>query len=980
MSDTMRPQNFSQFMEGLLNEYAEEETALGLPRLLRMGQEGGITVLPGQNPENLLGPAAGPHTQLAGGIVTAYLAGGRYFELKTVQKLYGKALGINKPCIYALDEGYNSEWSSEFSPEQALAEYIRAYYAICLLSREWYLGRPDGFIFNISVGYDLAGIKSAAVDSFIEGAKNASSTEAWRECTQWAQANLHRFDRVDAAFLASISPRLSTSVTLSTLHGCPAGEIEAIAAYLLEKKGLHTFIKCNPTLLGARFVSRVLHRFGYSLRTDPRHFKDDLQMEQALPMFGRLKALGMEKGLVFGLKLSNTLPVVNNDKLLDAPELYLSGPPLYPLTVNLAAKLAENSGGELPISYCGGLDAENAPGLLRAGLYPLTCATILLKPGGYTRLTDIAEACAGIMPPPHINIKLLKELAARSLSDGHYHKLGLSGKKNGGKLPLEDCGGAPCSMACPFTQDIPAYLRAFNRQDELLAAHIIRGRNTLPSITGYICPHRCEGFCRRANYDEPLQIRSCKRIAIEDAEITFYQAKYLPKKEEALVKGRFAENLPPALLGRAAVVGAGPAGLSTAYLLRRGGYKVDVYERAEKTGGLPRQVIPAFRLPDEALVRDLKALEDPDIAYFCGQEIENPAELLQRYTVVVLATGASLPGCLHLEYGESINALDFLREAKQSPHTLDVGCSVAVVGGGNTAIDAARTALRLPGVVEAHIVYRRSRALMPAEAEELALALTEGVQLHPLALPVGIQDAVLNCEYMRLSLPGPDGRREPRPLGKFFDLPVDTLVAAVGEQVDSEYYRRAGLALDKNGLPRLDENLQSSIPRLYVAGDGKAGPATVAQAIADAWRIAGAVTGLKPPTIEKDERAAAAARRRKVRKATETMEPGRCLSCDLACECCVDVCPNRANRVLTLNGKRQILHMDALCNECGNCAVFCPYEGAPYRDKPTFFATREGFAASANPGIVFDNKGSVISRGLPEKTAKELAAALKPEI
>jgi putative selenate reductase len=226
---------------------------------------------------------------------------------------------------------------------------------------------------------------------------------------------------------------------------------------------------------------------------------------------------------------------------------------------------------------------------------------------------------------------------------------------------------------------------------------------------------------------------------------------------------------------------------------------------------------------------------------------------------------------------------------------------------------------------------------------------------------------------MRLSQAGPDGRRLPRPLGKYFDLPVDTLVAAVGEQVDGDYYRRAGLAVDKNGLPLLDENLQSSIPHLYVAGDGKAGPATVAEAIGDAWKIAQAVAGLAPPAVAVDEGALAAARRREARPAAQTAEPGRCLSCDLLCECCVDVCPNRANRALPLAGKRLIVHLDALCNECGNCNLFCPYEGAPYRDKPTLFANREDFAASTNPGLVLDGGALACWRGLPEELAIELA-------
>ena len=206
--------------------------------------------------ETPLGVAAGPHTQLAQNIVASYVAGSRFFELKTVQVMDGEELSkcVNKPCIVAQDECYNCEWSTELEVPQAFAEYVKAWFACHLIAREYGLGSPDGFVFNMSVGYDLEGIKSPKVDAYIEGMKDASGSEGWNECRTRALANLDKFEHVDAAFVESIPARISNSITESTLHGCPPAEIERIATYLITEKGLNTYIKCNPTLLGYEFA------------------------------------------------------------------------------------------------------------------------------------------------------------------------------------------------------------------------------------------------------------------------------------------------------------------------------------------------------------------------------------------------------------------------------------------------------------------------------------------------------------------------------------------------------------------------------------------------------------------------------------------------------------------------------------------------------------------------------------------------------
>ena len=190
--------------------------------------------------------------------MASYVAGSRFFELKTVQKLDGEDLPVSKPCIKADDECYNCEWSTELYVPQAFDEYVKAWFACKVLAREYGLGSPDGFQFNMSVGYDLDGIKTEKIDRFIEGMKDASETAVFKECRQWLLDNLDRFEKVSREDVEAISPNVCNCATLSTLHGCPPQEIERIARYLIEEKKVHTFIKCNPTLLGYEYARKIM--------------------------------------------------------------------------------------------------------------------------------------------------------------------------------------------------------------------------------------------------------------------------------------------------------------------------------------------------------------------------------------------------------------------------------------------------------------------------------------------------------------------------------------------------------------------------------------------------------------------------------------------------------------------------------------------------------------------------------------------------
>ena len=398
MSDRMTPIPFGNLMNWILKEH-KKGAIFGVRRPFVADPSHTYEIF-GRKLETPFGPAAGPHTQLAQNIVASYVAGSRFFELKTVQKLDGEDLPVNKPCIKADDECYNCEWSTELYVPQAFDEYVKAWFACQVVAKEYGLGAMDGFQFNMSVGYDLEGIKLEKIDKFIEGMKDASETAVFKECRQWLLDNADLFEKVTKEDIEGISPEVCNCATLSTLHGCPPQEIERIARYLIEEKKVHTFIKCNPTLLGYEYARDMMDSMGYDyVAFGDFHFKDDLQYSDAVPMLERLQALAGEKGLEFGVKITNTFPVDVKAGELPSEEMYMSGKSLYPLSMSVAMKLAKDFGGKLRISYSGGADYFNIKDIVDAGIWPVTMATTMLKPGGYQRLEQIGQIFANHVTP-----------------------------------------------------------------------------------------------------------------------------------------------------------------------------------------------------------------------------------------------------------------------------------------------------------------------------------------------------------------------------------------------------------------------------------------------------------------------------------------------------------------------------------------------------------------------------------------------------
>ena len=951
MSDIMRPMPFAHLMNWILSEYKAQGSIFGVSKLVKHDNGKALPIFE-EKIESPYGPAAGPHTQLAQNIVAAYAAGSRFFELKTVQIMDGDELSkcVAKPCITAADECYNCEWSTELYVPQAYDEYVKAWFACKLLARELELGDPNGFVFNMSVGYDLAGIKSEKIDKYIEGMKDASATAVWQECMDWALANLDKFQKVDEAYVKAITPKVSNSITESTLHGCPPDEIERIATYLITEKNLNTYVKCNPTLLGYEFARKTLDGLGFDyIAFDDHHFVEDLQWADAVPMFQRLMKLTAERGLEFGVKLTNTFPVDVKAGELPSEEMYMSGRSLYPLSLSLAGKLAREFGGKLRISYSGGADYHNIKDLFDAGIWPITMATTLLKSGGYQRFSQIGGLLMDIPYTPWGGVDPAKVdgMVQAFVSDHHYQKpmKPIPSRKVDKKVPLIDCFSAPCRNGCPIEQDIPAYLMRVNAGQYEEALQIITHRNALPFITGTICSHRCQDKCMRNAYEESVYIRTQKLKAAEGG-----FAALLPKlKPGAPVAGK-----------KVAVIGGGPAGMSAAYFLGRSGVDVTIFERKDSLGGIVRHVIPAFRISDEAIDNDVRLMNAMGVKVELNTEVKDVQALFGKgYTHVILATGAWHKGSAGMEYGEEMNVIQFLEAAKKNPGSLNLGKHVVVIGGGNTAMDAARAAKRIAGVEQVSLVYRRTKRYMPADQEELELALEDGVEFQELLAPVGVKDGVLTCHVMELGAPDASGRRSPVDTGRVATVPADTVITAVGEKVDTGLYTANGLEVDKRGKAVVNPaTLESSVRNVFVIGDGMKGPGTVVEAIADATRAARAIQDFDVDAyVEKNvnpDYQKPLAKRGDLCSDCKSCEDIRCLGCATVCETCTEVCPNRANVAIAVPGmrQRQIVHVDGMCNECGNCATFCPYDSRPYKDKFTLFWSEGDFANSENQGFL----------------------------
>lgn len=995
MADIMRPIPFRNLVERVVGELRNQKSIFGISydEFYQDRREHSVPVFE-QYCSMPLGPAAGPHTQLAQNIITSYLVGARFIELKTVQIM--DTLEIAKPCIDARDEGYNAEWSTEYTIPKAFDEYLKAWLVVHMLQCCQDKGEftAPSFIFNMSVGYNLEGIKQERMQWYIDSMMDCSGVPSFeeykRELEKMLDEGLFRgtvyegLEEKVKAMLPRISSHISPNVTISTMHGCPPKEIEAICSYMLAEKHLDTFVKLNPTLLGYDAVREILDRLGYSyigLRRET--FTKDLQYQDAVSMLSRLIALAKGEKKVFGVKLTNTLGSVNDQGVLPGDEMYMSGRTLLPISTSVARLLSHEFDGTLPISYSGGANAHTIRDIFETGIRPITLATDLLKPGGYLRMKQLAEilSASDAWDMKRIDLERLDALSEKAKDPEYLVNKDFRGRdraKTGTPLPLVDCYVAPCVAACPIHQDIPEYIQLMGAGEKAQALSVILEKNALPNITGWICDHRCQLHCTRMDYEGAIQIREIKRLAAEEGREEYLSTIWKRPEEPTDI--------------RAAVIGAGPAGLSSALFLARAGFDVSLFEREKTAGGVVRQVIPEFRIPEEIVQRDVDFILSHGIkAHFGVPAVETTVDSLKArgFDYLFYATGAEKERGLKISgNGRTMDAIEYLAALKAG-NAPQLGENVAVVGGGNTAMDAARALAKSGKRVT--VIYRRSLNEMPADREEYRLALEDGISFIFLANPSDLTDGVLTLRKMALGEPDASGRRRPVETGEVETISCDAIVAAVGELPHSERLSALGLALNEKGYPLSDESRG-----IYVVGDMASGPSTVVRCMASARKavdecIASINEEVEDNTEEElpeltkndmDELSRAEdlffseLRSKKHHICTglspvsgdelSKREASRCIECSYLCNKCTEVCPNRANVALDMRSYGffenpfQILHLDAYCNECGNCETFCPHDGGPYLGKFTLFSRMDDFENSTNSGFFVDGESIML--------------------
>jgi putative selenate reductase len=962
----------------------------------------------GQELETPVGVASGPHTQMSQNIISSWLTGARYIELKTVQIL--DEIDVTKPCIDMKHEGYNCEWSQELKLDESFNEYLNAWIMIHILkdSFGWNRAGEAGFIFNMSVGYNMEGIMSKTVQRFLDRMTN---------CPYEKNEKIEKLGKIYPKIKEiDIPDKMTDNITISTMHGCPPDEIEKIARYFIEERKLDTTIKLNPTLLGPDRLRDILNkRLGFDVVVPDEAFGHDLKYDDGLKLIKTLLESARKNGVTFNLKLTNTLESLNTK--LDLPEnekmLYMSGRPLHPISINLAAILQKEFNGELDISFAAGVDFFNITEVLKCGLTPVTVCSDVLKPGGYGRITgylenieksfdnakSIKEYIIKSSKKDDLNqaiIYNLEKYAQKVLTEPYYKKdkFFYDSVKTERKLEFFDCAKAPCMSACPAGQEIPRYIDYAAKGEIEKAYKTILATNPFPNVQGRVCDHMCQTKCARINYDEPLKIRDIKKYIADNAD-DFNFTNFVRASSNGL---------------KVSIIGGGPSGLSCAYFLALEGFEVEIFEAKGFLGGMAADAIPLFRLDEKFLKKDIDRILSLGVKIKIDFKVNSQLfeNIREKSNYIYIAVGAQKSMPLSISGIDSkgvYDQLSFLGKVRRC-EKVEIGDDVIVIGGGNSAIDAARAAKRIVGDNgKVTILYRRTKNEMPCDQDELIEALDEGIELIELAAPEEVISEngtvkELKASKMKLGELDKSGRRKPIKIkNSEFVIKTDTIITAIGQKVILDFYPEKELKFNP-------KTYETGLENVFAGGDAARGASSLINAIGDGKAVAFNIlekAGKTPqinispkddrmPDYDPDYKGLQIKQTKRFSaikledSASVAAEAARCLQCDLMCNVCTTVCPNRANiyykteplslpveiavkqgenieiklkEIKNIKQKFQIINIGDFCNECGNCATFCPSSGAPYKDKPKFHITKESFD-NAEFGFYFADESHMI--------------------
>jgi len=481
---------------------------------------------------------------------------------------------------------------------------------------------------------------------------------------------------------------------------------------------------------------------------------------------------------------------------------------------------------------------------------------------------------------------------------------------------IDKQGLPPCRVACPAGVNAQGYVALISQGKFKEALEVLRRTMPFAGVCGRVCTHPCESECERGKVDQPVSIRALKRF-MSDYEMSAGREKAAPIE-------RTKED-------KVAVIGSGPAGLACAYDLIREGYPVTVFEAAPKAGGMMRYGIPDYRLPEKVLDNEISYIQELGVEIKTNSPVKDLKDVFEQgYEVIFLATGAWVSQKMGIPNEDAegvLHALDFLNKVN-SGTKVKLGKRVAVIGGGNAAIDAARVAQRL-GVEEIAIVYRRSRTEMPADADEVDEAEREGIKLHILSAPIKVltknnKVTGIQCIRMKLGEPDASGRRRPVPIkGSEFDMEVDNVIMAVGQGVDKAALPKE-MEYTNWGTMQVDQvTLQTNVEGVFAGGDVVSGPSDVIASVAAGKEAAVSIdrhmrgVDLKEGRPEPRQRVAEVSKKGvelKERPSMPTLEPKkregfaevelgldektamaeaqRCLNCGVCSECmeCVKAC------------------------------------------------------------------------------------------